>query len=655
MNKQVHLFIITLLLLLATNMQATVRYVKHNGTTNATTAISWATACSDLQAVINISNEGDEIWVAAGTYFPTIKAAEIDSKGNATTDRDKAYVLEKGVKIYGGFAGTETSLEERNWESNKTILSGDIGTPEDASDNCYHIVISVGNVGDACLDGFTITGGNDDGSGYIVVKGKSVYRFGEAGICIRSSSPTFSNLIISNNKREGMSTHDSSSILTNVTITNNDGGGISSSWSSLILTNVTITENKGKGIYNNEGSPQLINAIIANNTEEGMYNNFGEPKLTNVAIYGNFIGIYNYASSPILTNVTISGNEDGGMVSFSAFQDGEFMQGSFPKIYNSIIWGNERGSSHDDWGSSSEYEYCLIEKLYPDGNGNLNGNAPNIDPKFVDADNEDLSKRNYNLRMGSSCINAGNNELNKTAFDLAGNPRISDNTIDMGAYESFIDFTPDPNGRVYVDKTKNGTGNSWGNAMPELADALQKAANINAMEPGFVKEIWVAAGTYKPLYTGGDGTTERDRAFVLIKDVKIYGGFNGTEATLKDRKMENSPSILSGDIGIPDDNSDNCYHVVVSAGNMGSACLDGFTISNGNANGSSSTTINNKVIEQSAGGGIYNSSSINFINLIISENTANQGGGMYNEASSSAVVNSLFFENTATTQGGGIY
>ena len=49
-------------------------------------------------------------------------------------------VLAEGVEVYGGFAGTETLLSERNPAANITILSGDIGTLGDPSDNCYHVV-----------------------------------------------------------------------------------------------------------------------------------------------------------------------------------------------------------------------------------------------------------------------------------------------------------------------------------------------------------------------------------------------------------------------------------------------------------------------------------------------------------------------------------
>ena len=63
-----------------------------------------------------------------------------------------------------GFAGNETTLGERSSDSDLTVLSGDIGTAGENSDNSYHVVYANG-VTDAVLDGFTVTLGRADGSG----------------------------------------------------------------------------------------------------------------------------------------------------------------------------------------------------------------------------------------------------------------------------------------------------------------------------------------------------------------------------------------------------------------------------------------------------------------------------------------------------------
>jgi hypothetical protein len=80
------------------------------------------------------------------------------------TDRTVSFALESGVALYGGFAGSETLREQRDWETNVTTLSGDIGVAEDSSDNSYHVVVALYWVdATATLDGFTVRGGNADG------------------------------------------------------------------------------------------------------------------------------------------------------------------------------------------------------------------------------------------------------------------------------------------------------------------------------------------------------------------------------------------------------------------------------------------------------------------------------------------------------------
>jgi len=109
---------------------------------------SWANATPDLQLGLDLAVSGDQIWVAEGEYFPT-----------AGTDRNASFYLKQGVKLYGGFAGGELSLTERNYQANETVLSGNIGNPALASDNSLHVVRGIGLDSTTALDGFTITQG----------------------------------------------------------------------------------------------------------------------------------------------------------------------------------------------------------------------------------------------------------------------------------------------------------------------------------------------------------------------------------------------------------------------------------------------------------------------------------------------------------------
>lgn len=400
-NTKPNLVLWIIFVILSQQTQATVRYVKTNGISQ-TDGLSWESASNDLQKMIDESSPGDEVWVASGTYKPTV----IPNKSVVTTDRDKTFLLKADVKIYGGFAGEETLREQRNWETHITVLSGDIGEIGDMSDNCYHVVASSGAVGSACLDGFTITAGNANYSSSVIsINGYNAARYNGGGIHNSNSSPKLENLLLKGNAASAQ------------------GGAIYNTYSSPTISNSIITENSttdkgsyGAGIFNNtSSSPTIINTLI----------------ICNISTYRGG-GIYNSTSTaPILINVTIAGNlagNDGGGISNASTSS------SKPKIYNSIIWGNKINVS----GGSSTYSYSLVEGLNPSGTGNLKGLDKTNNPLFIDADNTDTTLRNYRLQKNSPAINAGSNTLytGDESKDLAGKPRINRESIDMGAYES---------------------------------------------------------------------------------------------------------------------------------------------------------------------------------------------------------------------------
>jgi hypothetical protein len=144
--------------------------------TGANTGTTWDDAYSDLQAALSKPSI-TEIWVAKGTYKPTIGQ-----------ERTASFQMREGVNIFGGFKGVESTREERSISENITTLSGEIGASV-ASDNVYHVVLGANN---SSLDGFTIVGGYADGA-----SGEDGSRGG--AILASESSPNIINCIIRNN------------------------------------------------------------------------------------------------------------------------------------------------------------------------------------------------------------------------------------------------------------------------------------------------------------------------------------------------------------------------------------------------------------------------------------------------------------------------
>lgn len=229
---------------------------------------------------------------------------------------------------------------------------------------------------------------------------------------------------------------------------------------------------------------------------------------------------------------------------------------------------------------------------------------------------------------------------------------------------------------IYVDSVNTSSstqdGSSWKNATTSLADALKWAKlNTSTWNPNGTDslQIWVAKGTYIPKYSPEDGAafgdSARDNSFLLIKNVKIYGGFNPAtnDTTMISRDWQTNVTILCGDRGVSGDMSDNCYHIVIAAEDVDGAKLDGFTLKNGNADGSGSISVNGIQIPKNYGGGVYNQTmtpniyvSILLTHLTIKNNLAENGAGIFN---SNYIIPTLtdviITNNVASNYGGGMY
>lgn len=524
---------------------ANIWYVDQDAT-GSNDGTSWGNAYNYLQEALAGAGAGDQIWVAGGTYKPD------QGGGNTPGDPTATFTLKDGMAIYGGFTGSETSLEERDWNINKSILSGDLG----GGYYSYHVVTSSGTGATAVLDGFTITAGNANGSSSPNYHGGGLYN--------SEGSPTLVNCTFSGNTANrdggGMYNHSGSPTLTNCTFAQNIaeryGGGIYNYAGSPALNNCNFSGNtaqsEGGGMFNfygsnptltdcifngnygctggavliNRSSGTFINCIFTGNSADigGSMANFHDssPTLINCVLTGNLAtnyggGIFNYDSSPIMINCTLSGNSavyGGGMDSYD----------SLPIITNCILWYNSSPNGAQlavGAGSTCNISYCDIQggeaEILATGGGTINWGAGNMDtnPVFADPDGLDniVGTLDDNLRLmaGSPCIDTGDNTVLPAGIitDLDGRQRIIDGdndetaTVDLGAYECESEeveltleeqiqiVTDDVDDLVFQGVLNEGQGNALESKLLSALSALVKGntnAAINKLQ-AFINQV----------------------------------------------------------------------------------------------------------------------------------------------------------------------
>lgn len=288
-----------------------------------------------------------------------------------------------------------------------------------------------------------------------------------SGVFCYHTSPTISHNNISNNNGSGITCDTGDPTISNNTISNNNnmagqGGGLWCEDGNPFISNNTISYNTasdGGGIFFSSGKAILINNVISNNSaiRGGGITTYAE---TNLVISNNLIinntatgdnagtygggGICFLACSPNIINCTIVNNEavNGG---------GIFCNTANPTLINCILWNNTASSSgpqtflYDEPSDPPIYN-CNVQGG-PTAFG-LNGNffigtysnCINAAPQFVSPSagsgmGFNGITANWSLQSISPCINTGDTNYTYPSTDIAGNPRIYGNRIDIGAYE----------------------------------------------------------------------------------------------------------------------------------------------------------------------------------------------------------------------------
>lgn len=435
-------------------------YVNQAATAGMNNGADWENGYLLLTKAITNSLAGDTIWVAKGTYSPGLLVSSY-------------FTLKEGIRIFGGFAGTETELAARDSvavrAANETILTG--------NNKSYHVVYNALNLTAATiLDGFTISGGRTAigsfsaayyGAGIFNSLGKAVFRnlwvknntsYCYGGGMYNAAPATFSNIIFENNAvtgtgsyafgggvyNTGLATYTNIQFLTNKAT---NGGGMLNSAAAVTLNNILFKGNiagiTGGGFYNfNSGKPVFKNVTfiqnssvrqggaiyMANGTLTISNGVFSQNKVTNASSY--FGGaLYHYAGTSTLINTTFSNNTIPFINAVAANQYGAAISrySGTVTLSNSILWGNKRGNGvPDQLNAAITASNSAIEAGYKTGTLIFT-----TDPQFSNAAENDLS-----LAPCSPLINMGDNtKVAGISTDVTAAPRIKHTLVDLGAYE----------------------------------------------------------------------------------------------------------------------------------------------------------------------------------------------------------------------------
>ncbi|MCK4958319.1 MAG: DUF1565 domain-containing protein, partial [Planctomycetes bacterium] len=315
-----------------------------------------------------------------------------------------------------------------------------------------------------------------------------------------------------------------------------------------------------------------------------------------------------------------------------------------------IMDGTEVGKTINDIGPGTDPDVFI-----PDADS-----ATTTDPRNGDTDGDGLADGDEDLNA-NGLIDSGETDPNSPDTDNDGmpdnwevqygmDPTVDDASLDadgdgftnLEEFQNGTDPTDVFNGiiRVKEDAVGVDNGRSWADAFNSLQDALAVAKQGHL--------VWVAAGTYTPDNGAGVIAGDRTATFTLINGVTILGGFIGVEIDASQRDWTKNVSVLSGDIGVVDESTDNSYHVVTGSDTDGTAVLDGFTVTGGNAD---------NVYPDDSGSGLFIfAGSPTIKNSTFSGNTAYFGGAMSIYSYSSPVVEACVFEgNTAMVEGGAVH
>lgn len=500
---------------------------------------TWQRATSDLQQAIKVlllspSKKDKFVKIAEGTYVPFLENDYNDrsftiSKPDvqAATGGMEEYST-RSLTIRGGFPAsindTDKAVEEyRDPNLYRTILQGSAST--------YHVIYVAedmdragenGTPAPVAIEGVTIFNGNADGEKEQDRTGAAIYADN-------------SDLLVRN------------CVLTDNTATGEHGAAVRVRKGRLY--NNVIHSNRAFGIEFAENG-EAINNTVALNTKGGIYGQGmpGDPLL----IYNNLVW-HNYPTG-------IEPADDNWLAQVDVRQ---------AQMYsNAVQVASDLVSEEYAYDNAADRQ---VELGDTERTRNKTLGADNQDivsgPRFISiGDDVAPLDKNFSIGPGRKLINTGyrymtdggvyDRDVNVAWYrdrfsvfyygsstdeelatdpdadryirfvDAGGNNRLAGHSIDIGAYEYQRLFYPN----LYVRPNGTGLGQNWNDAMGSLQEAILSAYySGDPDESGTYGTVWVAGGTY-----------DLDETLQWMPNVKVYGGFYGTNET----RLTQRPGLL---------------------------------------------------------------------------------------------------------------
>jgi len=399
-----------LLLLCATfSLHAQTVYVKAGATGDGS---SWANATGDLQMALSNASEGTSIWIAKGSYYP-ITCSPCDFAAQSTY-----FEIPDGVKLFGGFSGSETSIDQRDISNNETILSGDINQDGTLSGNAF-TVLYTRNVGDATeVDGVTITMASATTTGGSTESHfQSGAWFNDGSLEGFKATPKVRNCKFINNEAIA---HGAAMFNYGNNYAINSGGAI---YSNAIFEGVAsakfinsefsnnTTDHSGGAVFNNAQEKGVANATFT----DCSFSNNKATKVDGGAVY-NFGK--NGTANAEFTNCDFSKNEAhlfGGAVendgSFGGESNARFSSCTFTENLAKSDGGAVFNYGFENGTSNAYFEDCVFDRNHSDfaggaifNNGILGESSPTIiNCQFMQNETDTYGGAIYNQGKSGKC------------------------------------------------------------------------------------------------------------------------------------------------------------------------------------------------------------------------------------------------------------